>query len=114
MSMKVFVKNYMQTKNETRTSAGTDINEISENNSQVFLFKLEMTDRGPRGTFVRWKNKVNQYYLCQCHVTKMDTLLVHMKYACLSKSQAIICMCVYARACVCTCVVYQTHETVEK
>lgn len=50
-----------------------------------------MTDRGPRGTFVRWKNKVNQYHLCQCHVAKIDTLLVCMKYAYLSKSENIVC-----------------------
>lgn len=50
-----------------------------------------MTDRGPRGTFVRWKNKVNQYHLCQCHVEKIDTLLVCMKYAYLFKSENIVC-----------------------
>lgn len=50
-----------------------------------------MTDMGPRGTFLRQKSKVNQYHLCQCHVAKMDPLLVHMKYACLSKSQSIAC-----------------------
>lgn len=48
-----------------------------------------MTERGPRGMFLRWKSKVNQHHLCQCHVAKMDTLLVHMKYACLSKSESI-------------------------